>query len=620
MDLRYRNLLQWYSLVISLPVVLFSAMPFYRTALGGLRAGVLHIDFPIVLALLAAFAISVWKTVFSQQGVYYDSVTAVIFLLLIARYIQAKIVEKIAGNSALISSLVPLYARLIDRDHKEISVYSGSLKHSQLVRFSAGEVLSVDGTVTQGNGFTNISFLTGESQPQPVSQGSKVYAGTVLTEGDLVVRVEAIGTATRIGRLMLDVQRNATTRPQIELFLDRRSRGFTALVVIAALGTWLYWGAIDGAMAIERTIALLLVTCPCVLALATPIVFSVSMVRAARRGILFRTSEAIERIETIRQVLFDKTGTLTTGVMSVKAVYKISHDQLSLLSNDQINRIDDFTLLYQIELGIEHPIASAIREYLRANSSVSKRSQIKIEAVEGKGIRATSEGAESILIGSPSWEAITSRITDKGAQVIDELLEGGDSAIVFSPAFANSYLLILGDAVRVESKNVISFFNQRKFEVAIISGDQKVTTDAIGKQLGISTEKCFAPCTPEDKRHKVTELQPRGSIAVVGDGINDVAALSAATLGIGIIGGAEASLKIADVYLSEGTIEKLPMLFTGSLKVMRSVRLSLCISACYNVLGAAGAFWGVIGPLEAAIIMPISSLTSILLASTRRTF
>lgn len=617
MDSRYRNLLQWYSLALTLPVVCYSAIPFYRTALGGLRAGVLHIDVPIVIALLGAFAISVYNTVRAAAGVYYDSVTAVIFLLLIARFMQGKIVEKIAGHGALLSALIPLRARRVLASGESEQVYSGALRIGDRVRFDSGDIVSADGAVVSGTGHLNMAFLTGESLPQRVEIGDFVYAGTKLIDGGIDVECQALGGQSRIGKLMMDVARNTAAKPQIEVFLDRRSRGFTALVVIAAIGTALYWFPISSEIAIERTIALLLVTCPCVLALATPIVFSVGLVRAARQGIIFRSTEIIERLEKITDLIFDKTGTLTSGSMSVSDVWRIEGLKVERLFEETQDQ--ELGQLTELELGIEHPVAHALRGYARKFGE-SQGSFVQRNLVAGRGIHAISSKGGDVFLGSPQWDKLSARLSTEAAQLISQESARGSTVVAFSPRPETVYLFSVSDRLRPESLPTLNFFRARGARISLLSGDLRKTAVSVAAQVSIPEQECFAPCSPEEKAKIVSERERDRRCAMVGDGINDISALSAAHVGIGIIGGAEASMKVADVYLSDGSMEKLPVLFTGANRVMRAVRLGLIISAGYNIIGAYGACTGMIGPLEAAIIMPLSSLTSILFAATRKTF
>lgn len=616
-DLPYLNLLQWYSFALTLPVILYAAVPFYRTAFGGLRAGVLHIDLPIVMALLAAFVVSSYHTLTSSPGVYFDSITTVIFLLLGARYLQSRVVERIAGQSALLAAVIPLQSRKVDALQGETAIYSGSIANGDHLRFLSGEILSADGTVVSGTGVINLAFLTGESRPISTNEGSQVYAGTKLIDGDIVIQVSAAGPATRIGKLLIDVTRSVAQRPAIELFLDRRSRVFTAVIVAGALGTGIYWSTVSMQLAIERTIAFLLVACPCVLALATPIVFSVALIQAARRGVLLRSAEVIERLERVKQVFFDKTGTLTVGEMRVQRIWG---PEKKWLDAGGVSDLRGLELVAQMEQGIEHPVAFALREFIHREGLPDAAQVSEREIVSGSGIRLALQNRFVALIGSPAWAEIRMHLPADALEAIKQESLSGATLVAFVPHPEVVWLFSIADQLRSESRQVVELLRARGLSCSIVSGDLFDTTEAVARELGIASLSCHAPRSPEQKRELIAAETRRTPCLMVGDGINDAAALAAAEVGVGLVGGAESALKVADIYLGSGDLNQLVSVLQGSKRVMRSVRLSLSVSALYNVLGATAAFFGQIGPLEAAVLMPLSSLTSILVAATRRSF
>jgi Cu2+-exporting ATPase len=374
---------------------------------------------------------------------------------------------------------------------------------------------------------------------------------------------------------------------------------------------------VSSQLAVERTIALLLVTCPCVLALATPIIFSVGLIRAARRGILFRSTEVIERLEHVKELIFDKTGTLTTGVMSVREAWCVQEGNVEVVAAGAAT--EHLAVLAELEKGIEHPVAHALLNFTRL-AGVSSTVIMQRECISGRGVSARSEQGDLLMIGSPEWELLKQRIAPAAERIIHRESSSGATLIVYSPKPEVVYLFALSDMLRAESKTVLGYFNKRSMQLSVLSGDLHASTVAIAQQLEIPAAHCFAPYSPEEKSKFVQTHEQQSRCAMIGDGINDIGALKAAHVGIGIIGGAEASLKVADVYLADAGIEKLPLLFTGAQRVMRAVRLALCVSVSYNIVAAIAACTGMIGPLEAAIIMPLSSLTSISFAATRRSF
>lgn len=596
----YRDLFSWVSLLLALPVLTFSAWPMYRTAFGGLRAGVLHIDLPIALAVLAGFFLSALNTILGRPNIYYDSITALVFLLLISRWIQHRSLERASDPHHLLYAISP---RVATKDGKQ--VYVESLMPGDVIDVRAGELVPVDGMIVEGEGELHRAVLTGESRPLRASRGSQAFAGTKLLTGSLRIEVVSIGSQTRLGQIMRTVEQAAIKRAPIQSYLDKVSRGFTAVVLILALFTFLFWFSYGLQPAMENSLALLVVTCPCVLAFATPLTFSLAVTRAARKGILFRSAESIERLTRAECVVFDKTGTLTQGEARVVKVWT-RHADTEEFKETSANSFRDAEpdysqIISALEFGIEHPIADA----LRSISAGAEAAPAGRTIVPGRGVSAQ--------ISGELWELRAAQLdglSDSFDGTVVGLRRGGVVRALFG----------LDDSLRPAAKGLISALRKSGKSIYILSGDNRKATERIARELDLDSSHVYAEASPEEKSAFVAALQRKGETVMIGDGVNDAAAFKAASVGIGFQGGAEAALKVADVYLAQQDLPLVSSAFRGSSHTLRVIKRGLFFSAAYNLVGGMAAILGVIGPLGAAILMPCSSLTVIVAAVLAKPF
>lgn len=610
-EAEYERLFSRVSFLLTLPVVAYAALPFYRTALGGLRSGILHIDLPIVAAILVAFLYSAFNTIVGVGSIYYDSICALVLLLLVGRLLQQRSVERVLDASNLLYALSPRSARLKSQARE---VFVESLPIDTEVTIADGETIPVDGVITEGRGHVSTAVLTGESTPHGVSTGARVFAGTRLLNGALTVRVSATGTASRLGRLMTSIEQSARRRAPLELFLDRVSRGFVAVVLVMAAGTFWWWWSVAGLPeAFEYSVALLVVSCPCVLAVATPLTFSLAIAEAARQGILIKNPEILERLTSIRTLCLDKTGTLTRGEMTPLCVAFRAKDQTwhlqELHSTVAPPRGDSHLwelvgIAQSLEADSFHPIAAAVRAlpYAAQPPAFSTRRTIPGVGVEGVLLGETwrmqsPREVTSAEVNHPTLTAVRARV--QGASEAF-LCRNGDPVLWLAAA----------DSLRPESADVIMALKRHaNLTVEILSGDTASIVREVASALGVTSAR--GGMTPEEKRQHVADLERRAPTAMVGDGVNDAPALAACSVGIGVHGGAEVCLAVADVYLSSPGLSPLLTLFRGAHRTLRVVKGSLLVSVLYNILAAGAALGGMIGPLHAAIIMPLSSLSTV---------
>ena len=605
----YETFFRWVSLLLTLPAVIWGGGVFFRGAWAAWRTRTLHMDLPISIGIAAGF---IWGAVNTLRGtgeVYFESVTALIFLLLAGRFIQRRRQRSAADAASLLFSLAPRTARLLDSPgegaaSREVPVEA--LTPGSLVEVRAGETVPADGVVVEGSSALDLALLTGESRPAAVATGDEVFAGTLNLGSRLAVRVERTGEQTRVGQLMAMVEEFSRRKAPIVQMADRLSGVFTAAVLVLAALTvvfWWWWQPENPSAAIEHAVALLIVSCPCALGLATPLAVSAAIGRAAGQGILLRGADIIERLARPGRIWLDKTGTVTEGRMQM----------LSWWGERSLG-----PAIATVERASNHPVALALAEALDAPSEPGVEA---IEQVMGGGMRARLDG-RPMVVGSPSFIAgeIGRPLGADEQQQVEAMIERGLTPVLVALDGAVVAAAGLGDPIRQDARRALEALARRGWQVGLLSGDHPALVRQVGRQLGLPDEDCRGGMLPEQKL-AVVESDPQPErVVMVGDGVNDAAALATAGVGIAVHSGAEAAMAAADVYLSREGVAPLVEVVDGARRTLRVIRIGLAFSLAYNLLAAALAMAGQINPLLAAVLMPASSLTVITLAYRLPTF
>lgn len=593
MTREFEGFFRWASLLISLPSMLYAAQPFYRGALGGLRNRMLHMDLPISLGVLVGFGSGIVNTVRGTGEIYFDSVATLVFLLLVGRWLQLRQQRRAAESSELILALAPASARRWQEGQFRV-VPAASLGPGDRVEVLSGERIPSDGLVEEGRSSVDQSLLSGESKPLTVGPGDVVFGGTVNVEMRLVVRLTQGLAASRVGRLTELVEQAGQARAPIVTLADRIASVFILSILALSVLTFALWSVVDTSRAVDHVIALLIVTCPCALGLATPLAITAAIGKAARSGILVRSGAAIETLGRLRGgvVYFDKTGTLTLGRMVL----------VDWHGPEWVQRLAAIA-----EEGTLHPVGVALRKALRSeheDAEVSER-----EVVPGGGLRVSIDGRQ-IVLGAP-------RFVDPGGHLAplelrvktrswtDEALTpvwiAVDGEVVAGAA--------IGDALRPEAEGAIARLRAGGFTVRILSGDHAQVVRRIGAKLGLAPEDCLGDQSPEAKLEVIAASAEHQATIMVGDGVNDAAALARATVGIAVHGGAEAALSAADVFIDRPDLARVLKLIQGSRRTVSVIRGNVAFSLVYNLIGGGLAIAGLLNPLFAAVLMPFSSLT-----------
>ena len=597
----FRSFFRWVSLALAVPSVTWCATVFYRGAWGALKTRALHMDLPIAIGILAGFVQGAINTVRGAGEIYFDSVTALIFFLLVGRFLQRRQQLKAASSTELLFSLAPTTARLLDEEGiREVPLEA--LGAGATVEVRAGDSIPADGVVIEGSSTLDRSLLTGESLPEPVAIGDPVHAGTVNLSGRLLVEVRSAGEDTRVGRLMRLVEEGAMRRAPVVLMADRISGWFVAIVLGLAAITVGVWLQLDPEHAVEHAVALLIVSCPCALGLATPLAVSAAIGRAARKKILVKGGDALENLARPGRMILDKTGTLTEGRLAVVRWW----------GDDGVQ-----PMVAAIERHSAHPVARALASMTPGNALPEVG---EVEEITGAGMRGMCDGRAFTIASTAHFERQLGGLTAEAAAAADSFASEGLSPVAVAVDDRVVAVAGIGDPLRPDSAASVVSIRDRGWQVEILSGDHPVVVQSIARQVGIEPESTRGAASPEVKLQVVREAATGRTAAMVGDGVNDAAALAAATVGIGVHGGAEAALAAADVYLARPGLEPVVELLKGARRTLGVIRRNLVFSLAYNLVAVSFAITGNMSPLLAAILMPLSSMTVVLSSYRAKTF
>jgi Cu2+-exporting ATPase len=586
----FERYFRWWSFALATPSLLWPGRVFFTSAWGALRQRQLHMDVPIAFALGAGWLHGAVNTIRDAGPAYFDGVATLVFLLLVGRFLQQRAQRAAVDAAELLSSLAPSTARVVDGDTVR-EVPTEAVLPGWVVEARAGDTIPADGEIIGGTTAVDTSLLTGESVPVAAGVGATVYAGTVNVAAPIRVRVTGTGEDSRLGALLKDVEASARRRSPVVHLADRMAGWFVAAVLALAALTYAIWIVRDPTRALDNAIAILIVTCPCALALATPLAITSAIGKAAARGLLVRGGDALESLSRPGTLLLDKTGTITTG-----------HLEVAGWTGEDAAR----PLVAALERHSRHPVAAALA------------------AAWGRGPLAAATAVQETIGGGLSGIVAGHRMAVGTANFVRPHLRSADDALPDPlPGCTAAYVVVdgrcagvasLADPLRPDAADAVRALRARGWRVEILSGDGEGPVRRVASELGIAASDARWGATPEDKRRRVESTRGRGPVVMVGDGVNDAAAMAAATVGVGVHGGAEACLATADVFTTRDGLAPVIELVRGAARAMGVVRTGIVISIAYNVLGVALAMAGLINPLVAAVMMPVSSITVVLLA------
>jgi len=606
-SVEYRQFFHWVSLAIATPVLLYSGGPILTSAWRGLSQARLNMDLPISIGALATFTYSLWQTTQGGADVYFDTVVIFLFVILIGRYFEALARRNASSATLRLLELQPRMATRFTADGSEERVAVRKLKAGDHLRIKPGDKAPADGIVIEGHSHIDESMLTGESIPVHKQPGSRIAAGTVNGENPIIMQVEDAGSATMLARIIHLVESAQGSKANIQRLADRIVPWFVAATLALAGITFMYWWTqADFDTALLAATAVLIITCPCALGLATPIAIAVSTGFAARHGVLVRNGEALERLSDITHVVLDKTGTLTTGKMRVTDMLPadVSHKIQS-----QQNRL--LQLAGAVERHYSHPLAKAICASLEA-SGLSFPDCHKPQLLPGMGVGG-SVGTEEIWVGNQRlMQQQGIAITDAISDVCHKI--ESDMAVPVLVAANGSLLglLRIEDQLRDGAFELMTSLGQRGLGITLLTGDSKAAASHLHQQLSACTTtpiQVIANVLPEDKAKHIVMLQQQGEhVLMAGDGINDAPALTQADISIAMGSGTDVSMECSDIVLMGSDLQRIPWAITLGTRALKTIRQNLSLSLAYNMILVPVAMAAWVTPVFAALVMPVSSL------------
>jgi len=619
---------QWISLTLAAPVVVWAAAPFHRAALANLRHGAATMDTLISMGVLAAFVWSLYALLFGTAGVpgmthpfeltiapsdgaaniYLEVAAGVTTFILAGRYFEAR-AKRRAG--AALRALLELGAKEVTvlRDGTELRIPTVQLTVDDLFVVKPGEKIATDGVVEDGSSAVDASMLTGESMPVEVAPGDTVVGATVNAGGRLVVRATRVGADTQLAQMAKLVEDAQSGKAAVQRLADRISGVFVPIVIAlaaATLGFWLGTGAGAG-VAFTAAVAVLIIACPCALGLATPTALLVGTGRGAQLGILIKGPEVLESTRRVDTVVLDKTGTVTSGQMTLHEMHLVDEvdgvDEADEADADEVLR-----LAGALEKASEHPIAAAIAA--TATERVGPLPEVTgFTNHEGLGVSGVVDG-HAVLAGRPAL------LQQRGVALPDELADAktavesqGRTAIAVAVDGAARAVLVVADTVKPTSAHAIAQLRALGLHPVLLTGDNSAAAHAVAAQVGIDADSVIAEVLPADKVDAVKRLQDQGKVvAMIGDGVNDAAALAQADLGLAMGTGTDVAIEASDLTLVRGDLRAAVDAIRLARRTLSTIKGNLFWAFAYNLAALPLAAAGLLNPMIAGAAMAFSSI------------
>jgi P-type Cu2+ transporter len=595
------RLLKLASLALTLPVVFFSATPFFQSAWRAIRNRHIGMDVPVSVGILVTFVASIWA-IFAGGPVYFDSLIMFVFLLLGARVIEARVHKKSTAALRALTELVPLQADKLpeypeNRETRQVN--ASELQVGDFILIPAGAQIPVDGQVVEGVSECDESLMTGESHAVAKTIGSTVIGGALNLSGTLVMRAERVGDDTELSSLVRMMESAANEKPPLVQLADRQASLFLSIILVLALAAGIVWWQIDPARAVWIAVTVMVITCPCALSLATPGVMSGAIGQLARHGVLVARGRAIETLARATHFVFDKTGTLTQGRLKLAGTHILRDGPLFSAQS-----IAEFVV--QMAAGSLHPVARAlVAELAVKGKATAQPISAGVQEIAGQGLELRIEG-EPYRLGNVNFVAqlhglpldIPAGLKDKTLAVL------GD---------ARGWIALYGleDGLRDDAKELVKFLQERGKRVLLLSGDRQDVVAGVAAELQI--DSATGGLSPTKKHDAVKQLQQQGAIvAVVGDGMNDGPVLSLANVSIAMGQGAPISQARSDLVLISSRLQDLQYGVQLTSTSLSLIRQNLGWAILYNVVAIPAAVSGMLAPWHAAIGMSLSSLIVVL--------
>jgi Cu2+-exporting ATPase len=588
-DIEYRDFLRWVSLLLTAPVLFYAAQPFFISAWRDLRLRRLGMDVPVSIALGSAGAASTWATLIGAGEVYFDSVCMFTFLLLLGRFLEQRARHRADSATRALTGGMPRTAIRVNGEATEV-VPVRALACGDRVLVKPGAIIPADGTVLEGESSVDESLLTGEPLPRAKGKGDPLIGGTRNAESPLIFSVTHVGPDAVLATIIALRDRASAEKPRVVQVADRVARHFVAFVLAAASIVALVWWWRSPTDAFWITLSVLVATCPCALAIATPAALAAANNALARHGVLITRAHVLETLSRITHVIFDKTGTLTAGRLAI-----LRQHTLRGLSEQQA-----LAIAAGLERRSEHPIAAAFARHAEA-CGIAPAPLHSVRTVANQGLEGKL-GGRVYRIGRPAWVA-----------------ESWDASLSPHPGPSEGMWVLLGDEtgplawfeledpLRPEARHVVEALRARGLSLGLLSGDPSGTVQQLASQLGIA--KAVAGAVPEEKLRRLHDLQASGAVvAMLGDGVNDAPVLGAAQISLAMGGGTDLAKTSADAVLLRDDLRGLVDAVDHGARTRRIIRQNLAWAFTYNLSILPLAACGQVAPWVAAAGMSMSSL------------
>jgi Cu2+-exporting ATPase len=589
--------LRWVSFFLTLPIVLYGAMPFYQGAYRTLKLKRLSMDVPVSIAISLAFSASAWAT-FTQQGeVYFESVSMFTFLLLIGKFLEFRARSRAAEVSANLLKLMPMTATKIV-DNKEELIAAKKLQLNDIVLIKAGELVPADGLILSGQSQLNEAMLSGEQRPITKTVGDKVFAGTVNGDSNLNIQVQKTTSNSFLSQLIRLSEASQAHKPKLAQLSDKIAQYFVALILLCAIITALYWHQHLPEEAFWITLSVLVATCPCALSLATPTALTCATTRLNSDGIMIKASHVLETLPKINNIAFDKTGTLTTGEFAITKVVLLNDN----VASPSISKQDVLTWAAALESHSEHPLAKAFNHYRDFTVNAEK-----VTVHPGKGVSALIAGF-SFEIGKVSWllsKKTAENITADTSQTNKQIQNAQCVLMRNQQAIAIFYL---EDKIRDDAAPLFKQLQIKHIRTLMLSGDNQAGCEKVSAKLPLNEVHC--QLSAEDKVNIIKNKQAdkKQYIAMIGDGVNDTPVFGAAHISIAMGNGTDVAKSGADVILLNNKLSTVSTLINVAKKNRKIIIQNYSWAFAYNALVLPLAMTGFITPYMAVIGMSASSI------------
>ncbi|MCK4765123.1 MAG: copper-translocating P-type ATPase [Candidatus Aminicenantes bacterium] len=594
----------WFQLALATPVQFIIGRRFYKNAYHSLKAKSPGMDVLVAMGTSAAYFFSIYNGFFktlpagAHPELYFEASAIIITLILLGKYLEAAAKGKTSEAIKKLIGLQPKMARVV-RQGKELDIPIENVVVGDKIQVRPGEKIAVDGTVVTGNSAVDESMLTGESLPVEKLPGDTVIGGTINKNGLLVFTAAKVGKDTLLAQIIKVVEEAQASKAPIQELADKVAGIFVPVVLLIAAVTFLTWMFLLGntTMAIIAAVSVLVIACPCALGLATPTAIMVGTGKGAEKGILIKSGESLERAFKIDAVVLDKTGTITKGKPQVT----------DILPAPGVSSEDLLFWAASAEKGSEHPLAQAL--VLKAQElSIHLTQPGEFSAVPGKGVSAV-VGEKAVLVGTQNFMK-QNDINVAAAAAARDLEADGKTVMYAAFDGALAGIIAVADTVKEDSAAAIRELRSLGIEVFMMTGDNRRTAEAIGRQVGIKQDHILAQVLPEHKAAEVKKLQDKGFVvAMVGDGINDAPALAAADIGAAMGTGTDIAIETGDITLMNGSLKTLITAIRLSKKTIAKIKQNLFWAFIYNAIGIPFAAFGLLSPIIAGAAMAFSSVS-----------